>query len=220
MTRKHRTELQKLYQKQRRRLQQAVRRGIKQGYIFNEDVIPAMPKRVTKQALKKIESTKPNDLYKNATWLDIETGEIIPALEKRKEKRSRKKRNKKEATDIVIDYPKISLIDSLKNRIENMTSPQIFKAGTKGKIEYPIENRKNYLLQIIDDAYDFYGDDYIKHLEQNSEEIFDLIDSVMYKASDTEQIDATFARLGRLLNVTSLNPTQAENLSYMSEMYN
>ena len=218
MARKRKTELQKLYQKQRRRLQQAVRRGIKQGYIFNEDVIPSLPKRVTKKALKKIENTKPEDLYKKAIWLDTETGEIIPAPEKRKERRSRKK--KKEPVEVSVTYPKISLIDTLKARIEDMTAPQVFQSGKKGKIEYPIENRKNYLLQIIDDSYDFYGDEYLPYLEQNSEEIFDLIDAVMYKASNTEEIDATFARLGRLLNVTSLNPTQAENLSYMSEMYN
>lgn len=218
MARKRKTESQKLYQKQRRRLQQVVRRGVKQGYIFNEGVIPSLPKRVTKKALKKIENTKPEDLYKKAVWLDPETGEIIPASKKRKERRSRKK--KKEPIEVSVPYPKISLIDTLKARIEDMTAPQVFQSGKKGKIEYPIENRKNYLLQIIDDSYDFYGDGYLTYLEQNSEEIFDLIDAVMYKASNTEEVDATFARLGRLLNVTSLNPTQAENLSYMSEMYN
>ena len=47
--RKKQTENQKAYQKERRRLLQAVRRAEKQGYIFPEDIVPELPKRVTKK---------------------------------------------------------------------------------------------------------------------------------------------------------------------------
>ena len=49
--RKKKTENQKAYQKERRRLLQAVRRAEKQGYIFPEDIVPELPKRVTKKQL-------------------------------------------------------------------------------------------------------------------------------------------------------------------------
>ena len=55
--RKKQTENQKAYQKERRRLLQAVHRAEKQGYIFTEDIIPEMPKRVTKKQLENIQKS-------------------------------------------------------------------------------------------------------------------------------------------------------------------
>ena len=46
---KKKTANQKAFQKERKRLQQAIRRGEKQGYIFPEDIVPSLPKRVTKK---------------------------------------------------------------------------------------------------------------------------------------------------------------------------
>ena len=66
VVRRKKTENQKAFQKERRRLLQAVRRGKKQGYIFPEDVVPSIPKRVTKKQLEKIKAIKPRDLYKIA----------------------------------------------------------------------------------------------------------------------------------------------------------
>ena len=67
------TENQKAYQKERRRLLQAVRRAEKQGYIFPEDIVPELPKRVTKKRLEKIQKTKPKQLYKKAEFVYQET---------------------------------------------------------------------------------------------------------------------------------------------------
>ena len=83
--RKKKTENQKAFQKERRRLLQAVRRAEKQGYIFPEDAVPKIPKRVTKKALEKIQVTKPSDLYKIAQYVYEETGELVPAEQRKQE---------------------------------------------------------------------------------------------------------------------------------------
>ena len=62
--RKKRTENQKAYQKERRRLLQAVRRAEKQGYIFPEDVVPQLPKRETTKQLENIQTIKPKQVYR------------------------------------------------------------------------------------------------------------------------------------------------------------
>lgn len=77
------TANQKAYRKEVQRLKQAIRRAEKKGYVFEEDALPAIPKRVTKKALQRIQETKPKDLYKKAVKLDLSTGEVIPALEAR-----------------------------------------------------------------------------------------------------------------------------------------
>ena len=84
------TKNQKEYQKERRRLLQAVRRAEKQGYIFPEDIVPKLPKRVTKKQLKNIQKIKPKQLYKKAIFVYQETGEIVPA-EQRKQEADRRK---------------------------------------------------------------------------------------------------------------------------------
>lgn len=81
---KKRTTLQQQFQKERKRLQQAVRRANKRGYEFPENIVPELPKRVTKQSLQRIQSTKPADLYKKSTWVDYSTGEILQGETARK----------------------------------------------------------------------------------------------------------------------------------------
>ena len=82
--RKKRTPNQIEFQKQRRRLQQIIRRGEKKGYEFEQNLVPDMPKRVTKKQLEKIKGIKAEQLYNKAVYIDYTTGEIKPAQEQRK----------------------------------------------------------------------------------------------------------------------------------------
>lgn len=77
MAMRNQTEEQKEFQKERRRLLQAVRRGEQKGYIYPEDVVPPLPKHPTKKQLEDIRKTTPKDLYEVAQFVDKETGEIV-----------------------------------------------------------------------------------------------------------------------------------------------
>ena len=61
------TPNQKAYNKEVRRLTNAIKRGEKQGLIFPEDMIPEMPKRVTQKRVQELKKIKPKDLYLRAT---------------------------------------------------------------------------------------------------------------------------------------------------------
>lgn len=221
--RKKRTENQKAYQKERRRLLQAVRRAEKQGYIFPEDVVPELPKRVTKKQLEKIQKTKPKQLYKKAKFVYKETGEVVPAEQRkqevkqeaiRKAKETRKRKKKISAPSVPIYYPTISIIDTIRGRLSELTR--------EAKPPIPIENRKNELLVIFEDNITLYGDnivEYEHYLEAHESEIADLLNVISYD-SNAEQVSASFVALGRLLNTQSLSMSQAENLSMMTEYYN
>lgn len=217
------TENQKAYQKERRRLLQAVRRAEKQGYIFPEDVVPELPKRVTKKQLEKIQKTKPKQLYKKAEFVYQETGEIVPAEQRkqevkqeaiRKAKETRKRKKKISIPNIPTYYPTISIIDTIRDRISELTR--------EAKPPVPIETRKNELLSIFDDTVTMFDEnivEYENYLEAHESEIAELLNVISYD-SNAEQISASFVSLGRILNMQALSMSQAENLSMMAEYYN
>ena len=221
--RKKLTENQKAYQKERRRLLQAVRRAEKQGYIFPEDIIPKLPKRVTKKQLENIQKIKPKQLYEKAEFVYQETGEIVPAEQRKQEVKQEairkaketRKRNKKISTPSVPTYyPTISVIDTIRDRITELTR--------EVKPPVPIENRKNELLAIFEDnvtLYDNNIEEYEDYLKEHESEIAELLNVISYD-SNAEQVSASFVALGRLLNTQSLSMSQAENLSMMAEYYN
>lgn len=221
--RKKQTENQKAYQKERRRLLQAVSRAEKQGYIFPEDVVPELPERVTKKRLENIQKIKPKQLYKKAKFVYQETGEIVPAEQRKQEvkqeakikaKETRKRKKKTSTPYIPTYYPTISIIDTIRDRLSELTR--------EAKPPIPIENRKNELIAIFEDNVTLYGDnieDYEHYLEVHESEIAELLNVISYD-SDAEKVSASFVSLGRLLNMQSLSMSQAENLSMMAEYYN
>lgn len=221
--RKKQTENQKAYQKERRRLLQAVRRAEKQGYIFPEYIVPKLPKRVTKKQLEKIQKTKPKQLYKKAKFVYQETGEIVPAEQRkqevkqesiRKEKERRKSKKKISTPSVPTYYPTISIIDTIRDRISELTREE--------KPLFPIDIRKNELLSIFEDNVTSFDDnitEYEHYLEVHESEIAELLNVISYD-SDAEKVSASFVTLGRTLNGHSLSVSQAENLSMMSEYYN
>ncbi len=221
--RKKQTENQKAYQKERRRLLQAVRRAEKQGYIFPEDVVPKLPKRVTKKRLEKIQKIKPKQLYKKAVFIYQETGEIVHAEQRKQEvkqeaikkaKETRKRKKKISIPSVPTYYPTISIIDTIRDRISELTRE------TKPAI--PIDNRKNELLAIFEDTVTMFGDNIIEYehyLEAHESEIAELLNVISYD-SNAEQVSVTFVSLGRILNRQALSISQAENLSMMAEYYN
>ena len=219
--RKKQTENQKAYQKERRRLLQAVRRAEKQGYIFPEDIVPELPKRVTKKQLEKIQKIKPKQLYKKAEFVYQETGEIVPAEQRKQEVKQEairkaketRKRKKTSTPSVPTYYPTISIIDTIRDRLAELTR--------EAKPPIPIENRKNELLAIFEDNITLYDNiaEYEHYLEAHESEIAELLNVISYD-SNAEQVSASFVALGRLLNTQSLSISQAENLSMMAEYYN
>ena len=300
MAKRVKSEAQKEYQKERRRLLQAVRRGEQKGFIFPEDVVPPLPSRVTKKQLKQIKETKPSDLYKVASWLDRETGELVsineakistrtrkiespkttipkaetdvktPRVQGRKQrpklteedkhlravergrkawKTRRAKMTDKEYQDFInqfkqrmqiardkkhkneADYPTISVIDKVKEKVEEMdrvyyqSIDNLQENITNLKREVPpwfkIENRKGHLMSIFQDTIDYYEDnlsDLEDYLLSQMDSIDTHLDIIRYD-SKSEKVENSFVVLGNILNRGALTPSQAESLSEMTEYY-
>lgn len=299
MAKRVQSEAQKEYQKERRRLLQAVRRGKQKGFIFPEDVVPPLPSRVTKKQLQQIKETKPSDLYKVARWLDRETGELVstneakvstrtrkikapkttipkaetdvktPRVQGRKQRpklteekhlraveRGRKAwktrrakmsdeeyqefinqfkkrmqigRDKKRQTEA--DYPTISVIDKVKEKVEEMdrvyyqsidnVQDNIINLKREVQPWLKIENRKGHLMTIFQDTIDYYEDnlsDLEDYLLSQMDKIDTHLDIIRYD-SKSEKVENSFVVLGNILNRGALTPSQAESLSLMTEYY-
>ena len=98
------TKNQIAFKKQVTRIKNFIRRATKRGYEFSDNVIPTMPKRVTKKSIEKIKNIKPKDLYSKASYLDKSTGEMVSGsigrkiernLSSQKAKETRKNNNNK-----------------------------------------------------------------------------------------------------------------------------
>ena len=300
MAKRVKSESQKEYQKERRRLLQAVRRGEQKGFIFPEDVVPPLPSRVTKKQLQQIKETKPSDLYKVARWLDRETGELVSSNEAKISTRTRKiespktttpkaeidvktprvqgrkqrpklteeekhlravergrkawktrraKMSDKEYQEFInqfkkrmqiardnkhkneADYPTISVIDKVKEKVEEMdrvyyqSIDNLQDNITNLKREVPpwfkIENRKGHLMTIFQDTIDYYEDnlsDLEDYLLSQMDSIDTHLDIIRYD-SKSEKVENSFVVLGNILNRGALTPSQAESLSEMTEYY-
>lgn len=88
MAKKKLTPLRREYNKQRKRIQQAIKRAEKRGYILEKDILPPIPKKITTQSVKRLSKIDTNKIYENSVKLDTETGEITPGKEARKQERS------------------------------------------------------------------------------------------------------------------------------------
>ena len=300
MAKRVKSEAQKEYQKERRRLLQAVRRGEQKGFIFPEDVVPSLPSRVTKKQLKQMKETKPSELQKVASWLDRETGELVsineakistrtrkieshkttiqkaeidvktPRVQGRKQrptltkeqkhliavergrkawKTRRAKMSDKEYQEFInqfkqrmqiardnkhkneADYPTISVIDKVKEKVEEMdrvyyqSIDNLQDNITNLKREVPpwfkIENRKGHLMTIFQDTIDYYEDnlsDLEDYLLSQMDSIDTHLDIIRYD-SKSEKVENSFVVLGNILNRGALTPSQAESLSEMTEYY-
>ena len=90
------TKNQIAFKKQVTRIKNFIRRATKRGYEFSDNVIPNMPKRVTKKSIEKIKNIKPKDLYSKASYLDKSTGEIVSGSTGRKIERNLSSQKAKE----------------------------------------------------------------------------------------------------------------------------
>lgn len=228
---KEKTALQKAYAKQIARLKKGVKRYEKQGYSWRgSNPVPEIPKRVTKQALEKIRQMKPVELLNSAIYIDYETGEFYSALKRKEEvkqngilKRKETLKNKqKETTEY---YPTKSIIESIRERLATIPDVRHTASRKTGFMTIDTGTKRNALLSMFEDTLletEMNGtyNDYITYLISKEEQIFSLIDVIIYE-SEQSIILSSFANLSIIINFgVSLTPLQASNLSDLTDYLN
>ena len=70
-------QLEKEYRKQRRRVQQAIRRAEKSGYITTKEVLKNKPKKITQASINALAKITPETIRKKSVLVNLETGEQV-----------------------------------------------------------------------------------------------------------------------------------------------
>lgn len=84
------TSVQQQYKKERNRIQSAMRRLEKKGYVLPDDLLPSTPKKITQASINRLKKISTEAIYKKSVRLDIETGEITPGIVARDKTRSQR----------------------------------------------------------------------------------------------------------------------------------
>lgn len=90
MAKRKLTPIQQQYRKERRRIQNAMNRLEKQGYVIQDDLLPSVPKKVTQASINRLKKITTEAIYKKSVRLDTETGEITPGIVARDKARSQR----------------------------------------------------------------------------------------------------------------------------------
>ena len=235
------TANQILYSKEVNRIKQAVKRAKKRGYIFNDDVIPQTPKRITKKAIERIAEIKPRHLYAKAKYIDSETGEILSgtegrkterkkASEKAKETRKRKRKStpNNSTNESSTYYPNGgdiiygNVVDSFIARLSEPTPEWLMTPRGKyvSKSANAIEESqksKTTLLSLTRSVISQIGESALGwRLEEKADDVNTLTNYVLY-GSDASRIASACAELATIINGGALSMQQLMDIAEQEE---
>lgn len=176
------SETRKEYNRQRKRIQNFISRNKKRGFLFDENILPKIPKRVTKASVNRLKKLTPDKLYSKAIHLDTETGEITKGLqaskELRRKARAETKRRKADNTiafeDIVISNflariaqfrsPLVPIFEKWLDKLEQdngrlAVATMLQKGASEGKIvDYKVMYSETEMYKFFSDMMDFLPD--------------------------------------------------------------
>ena len=153
------------YRKQRRRIQQFIRRAEKRGYQFAENILPTTPKKITQQSVERLRKLTPEKLYKKSTYGGEATyGEIVKgskartlerkqaaqkAAETRKERQLYKQRPEPEPVEY--DYSDYDYYDDIVETEEPEIKKSIDDLKREAKLDF-VKGQTDYRENVSQDT--------------------------------------------------------------------
>lgn len=216
------TQTQKDYKKQRRRVQQAVKKLEKIGYIFDENVVPKIPKKITKASVQRLAKITPEKLREKSEYIIGE--EVVKYKTHKKEIRQEIKRVrqelKKEKEKPFIDYvPTVSYIDKFRETVINSIpdSREFYHGRNETKTFKDFSGYKNIIISLLDDSIAQNGEQYVERLlEENADTLSDYIEGAQYD-SDENRVEHNLISVANILKGSPLTQIEAEKVSMLSE---
>lgn len=182
------------YLQERRRIQRFIRSTTKRGYIIPENILPDIPKRVTRASVSRLKKITPEKIYSKSQYVSRETGEIKTGKAGRAEERkaaSKKaaetRRRKEETSRAKKEYiPRASdiILSNLRETLANFVpSGQMSRFMQENAV-----NNRNYALGILDDAIKELGEEQVsKNIQKNASQLSRLIEEILY-SSDRQKV--------------------------------
>lgn len=216
------TQTQKEYRKQRRRVQQAVKRLEKIGYIFDEDVVPKIPKKITKASVHRLAKITPEKLREKSEYIIGE--EIVKYKTHKKEikqeiKRIRQELKKEKETPVIVHIPTVLYIDNFRETVINIIpdSRNFYHGRNEATTFKDFSGYKNIIISLLDDSIAENGEQYVERLiQENADTLSDYIEGVQYD-SDENRVEHNLISVANILKGSPLTQIEAEQVSMLSE---
>lgn len=196
------------YNKEVKRIEQAIKRNEKQGYFLEEKLTFVKPDKITKNTISELKSITPKRLRAASVKIDLSTGEVVKnAKEEWKDeiKKSMPVKSKKAKREEIALQKRqtIDIVETTRKALEQLTNES----------NVNISGRKAEVIQIFEDNLTYYGKKlYGDYLLENEFKIFNCIDRII-RQSDDREVEQSFVRLAKLLNGGDpLNRFQLEHL--------
>ena len=112
MAKRKRSQVEIEYSKQRKRIQSFIRKHEKEGFYFEENSLPSIPKKITKASVSRLKKITPQKLYSKAVYAGKASyGEVVSSykgrqLRKQEAKKKREKRQRLKKQRIKTPRPK------------------------------------------------------------------------------------------------------------------
>lgn len=203
-----------LWLKEQKRIKSFVHRASKRGYIFEQNVIPEMPKRISKAEIEKIKGITPQKLYKQAEFVVPHSGEIVSGtqgrrIEKQIATRKGEATKRARAIERQADLPKISSVmySNLREFLVQLSTISYKSTGRASKFASVIYDKKekaSALLNLLDECIAKEGEvSVLSRLEAHATELTDAMNN-MYLASDQDQVFISAVAIATIIKGSSL----------------
>lgn len=213
------TPNQQAWKKERKRIQQFIRRAKKRGYTFPDNVIPETPKRITQKQLSKIRGINPQVLYSQAEYHNPITGETISGLEGRAFERKRSARKAQETKALKrlqkqqLPRQTYLILQNIRDLINQFTPSTLWSNYWTQKKEAD----KNKLQSLLDNAIVQEGENVVAERLQNyAGDIERIINSILY-GSDEEQTQFDMVEFATIIKGRSLTQHESSELTDLME---
>ena len=186
------SSIRKEYEKQVKRVQDIVKRGIKKGLTFTEEVIPQTPKRVTRKKVEELKELTYRQIWAKGFTIDEDTGEVkyYSPFEAQKQASEKAKKTIKERSYEDPNYE----AGIQKTRIRNLAS----YAFEKGKYD-TVEKYKEH-LEKIDKRRERRNEQKLKEWEEELKDIRTQVDENRDKVKEYEK------EIDDYLDLTDITP--------------
>lgn len=219
------TPNQQKWEKELKRLNQFIKRAEKRGYIFDENIIPETPKRITKKKLSEIKQIGADVLYDTAKYFDKETGQTISGLEgrrieRRKSAQKAAQTKKFKAQNTISEKPVLPKESDivLRNVEEMIANWQPLLNWSNYFVEAKKQD-KTTLTNILQQAISETGREEIaKRLQNAATNIIDTVERILY-SSDEEQVNLDLVDIATIIKGRSLTPEESIDLTESTEYF-
>lgn len=219
------------YYKQLKRIERALKKLEKEGFIFDTSPIPKKPKRITQASVNKLRKITPEKLREKSEY--ILNDKVVKYKSHKKEVKEDIKKIKKQL-DESYNIPKVSYIqkfkeqvnqafeniDRFKDEVTDLPDYREFYHGRGEPITYLLfTGYKQLYISILDDRIAENGEEFMEQLLfENSDKLSDKFDAIRYD-SDEQRVRYDLESVIPIIKGTPMSHEEAEQVANLSDYY-